>query len=469
MTSSFGLPPASDKFRTLVKDRRDEARDADGEKVTIEWRGQPTHLYVISVPVELLYYNPSTHRIRAQVSLDPAKERALHDHPWSSEAQEYLEKLLKCQPSNPDVVDPDFIALRDNIKQFGQKEPGIITRDGILVNGNTRRAALRDLGRDQIRVGVLPDSAAWDDVNSVELALQLRKDHRREYSYINRLLAVEEQLAAGRREDDVARDFHIKTPTLRQDRWVYGVIREMIERSRTDGGAALRLIDFEDHQEKLRELFRAYDKLESTDRDAAQLLKEARLALIVLERSKTDVRYAEVDFIEKYLEPKLPPELKLTPPDSPPVAIPGLGISVPAEGARVKAAKALTDRLLKARATVLPAAGVDPGSVSGAKALIEKAEDAFGRALDSAGRDYSLKKRKVAPVERLSDACDQLDLCIEGLANSAAARAIDDVGFDDTVIRLRKTLARLAKQARRTIPEPGDGMAWLLDATKDGQ
>ena len=44
--------------------------------------------------------------------------------------------------------------------------------------------------------------------------------------------------------------------TLEKDRWVYQLILEAIERSVTGNGQSLRLIDFEDHQEKLRELHR---------------------------------------------------------------------------------------------------------------------------------------------------------------------------------------------------------------------
>src|SRR5690606_16688683 len=114
-------------------------------KVTVDWRGQQKHLIVITMPVGMLYFNPDTHRIRAQKTLDPERNTILEELPWSEDAQQYLHKLLTCKPSDPNSIDPDFIALRDELDQFGQKEPGIITPDGILVDGNTRCAALREL------------------------------------------------------------------------------------------------------------------------------------------------------------------------------------------------------------------------------------------------------------------------------------------------------------------------------------
>src|ERR1051326_6646465 len=165
-STRLGTPQAA-RIGELVKERLSEARREDGEKISVEWRGQNRHLYVISMPTDLLYYNPQTHRIRAQRSLDPARDRALDQDPWSEEGQLYLDTLLKCQPSDPDRTDPAFTELCEDLEQFGQKDPGLITPDGVLVNGNTRCAALRHLGEKNIRVGVLPDTATWDDVNTV--------------------------------------------------------------------------------------------------------------------------------------------------------------------------------------------------------------------------------------------------------------------------------------------------------------
>ncbi|MEU4572554.1 transcriptional regulator [Nonomuraea sp. NPDC023979] len=462
----YGVPPQAEEIRAMITERMNEAITANGEKITIEWRGQQKHLYVISMPVDLLYYNPDTHRIRAQRTLDPARDRELEDAPWGKAGQDYLDVLLKCQPSDPDKVDAEFEALRDNLENFGQKDPGIITSEGILVNGNTRCAALRELGEKYIRVGVLPESSTWDDINTVELALQLRKEFKRDYSYINRLIAIEEQVKAGRRTDDIAREFHIKTKTLEQDRWVYAVIMDAIKRSRTAEGASLKLIDFEDQQEKLRELHRAYLQTAATDKDAAEALKESRLAMIVLGYAKTDVRLAQPDFHTKYLDAKLPESIKPQEQASIPVSIPGIpDVTVPDATPTAKVTKALTDKLLQAKATAQAGPKLDPAKVTKAAEAIKTAKESFDRALEPAGRDSRLQQRRLAAPERLSDACDDIDLAIGELAQARATRALDEAAFDDALIRLRQSLEKLAKQAGKTFTEPGDGVAWLLDIT----
>lgn len=462
MSTNYGVPPRGAQISQIVSERIAEAARANGEKVTIEWRGEAKHLYVIAMPVDLLYYNPDTHRIRAQRSLDPVRDRALQEEPWGQVAQEYLDWLLKCQPSDPTKVDPDFEALRDDLESFGQRDPGLISIHGVLVNGNTRCAALRELGEKYIRVGVLPESSDWDDINTVELSLQLRKEQKRDYSYINRLIAMDEQLKLGRRPEDIAREFRIKKATLEQDQWVYGVIRDAIDRSKAGEDAALREIDFEDHQEKLRELYRTYKKVAASDPEAAEVLKETRLAMIVLGYAKTDLRFAQPDFFERYLNPKLPDSLRPSIQTPGNVQIPGLGVAVPGAGVQARVTKALTDSLLQAKAVAQSATHMDPALSTSSSAILDTARESFDRALEPAGRDARLQQRKLAAPERLSDACDDIELCAGDLAQGRATRAVDDTAFDDAVIRLRYAIEKLAKEARRTFTEPGEGVEWLL-------
>lgn len=462
---NYVLPPERDSIKEMVNARLCDAIDSDGERLTVEWRGGTKHLHVISMPTQSLLYNPDTHRIRAQRSMNPELDHELYANPWSEKAQGYLDYLLKCLPSAPDKVDPDFIALRDNLETFGQKDPGLITVEGVLVNGNTRCAALRELNEQHIRVAVLPESATWDDINEVELSLQLRKEYRRDYSYINQLLAINEQLERGRAPEDIARQFHIKTKTLEKDRWVYATIVEAIERSKAVGGSSLRLIDFEDHKEKLHELHRVYQKLALTDPSAAEALKETRLALLVLGFSKTDLRLAEDTFFDDYLAAKLPPELqpKTVGDPSAPTSIPGLkGVTLTSTAYQAEAkARAFANELLQASA-IARSTDADTESITSAAAKIESAKKAVDRALEPAGRAARLQKRKLAAPERLSDAVDDIQLCVKDLAEARATSAIDEDAFDDAVVELHKALQALGKEAARTFPEPGDGVAWLL-------
>ncbi|MEU9965250.1 ParB N-terminal domain-containing protein [Streptomyces malaysiensis] len=460
-------PPRAAQFSELIKKRLEEVKATGGtrETVTVEWNDQPLHVEVIDLPLADLLFNPSTHRIRAQRSHDPGRNEILEKDPYSSEGQRYLDFLLKAEPADPNRRDPEFDKLKESLGQFGQNEPGLVTHDGVLVNGNTRAAALREIGAQSMRVGILPESFTSADVNAVELSLQLREDHKRGYSYINRLLAMEEQAALGRTPEAIAKVFRIKTPRYHQERWILSAIRDMIERSRSGGGVALRLVDFEDDQEKLKELHRAYEKLSAVDPDQAEAFKELRMAAITLGFAKTDVRHIEDNFHEKYLEKTLPPSLNTGSAGEETVTVPGLGVSVPGASSAGSAARALNDQILRAKArTLSTSSAVSDGEKHSAQSLFDDAKTAFDAAIDAAGRDARVRKRKQLAPARLADACADIDQCVVDLVQARASRSLDEEAFDEAVLKLRDSLRKLAQQAGRGTLSPGDGVSWLIEA-----
>ncbi|MBP2189953.1 ParB N-terminal domain-containing protein [Nocardia goodfellowii] len=415
------------------------------------------------MPLVDLYYNPSTHRIRAQRELDPSRDAALTKDPWSAESQDYLRHLLTRRPSAPEHRDPDFEDLKGHLEQHKQLEPGLITRDGILVNGNTRCAALRELSVVSMRVGVLPSSCTWDDINDVELSLQLRFDERRDYSYINRLLAIEEQRVTLNRDLSViARAFHTDSKSVERDLWVLAQLKDLIARSKKGGGPSLRLMDLEGAKERLFELYRAYRDEHAKNKERADILKETRFAAIILEFSKTDVRYIDPEFPKKYLEKKLPENLKPAKVVTAPKAIPGLGRSVKAEGPEVMEARALTDALLQTKAVEVT--GSTPEDRAASALVIRSYREAFNEALDGAGRDFRLRKKRLAAPDRIGDACKDIELSITDLVTSRGSSSLDEGAFDDALDQLRTVLGRLAFEAKRTVDLPGAGLDWLVAA-----
>jgi hypothetical protein len=422
------------------------------------------------MPVDLLYYNPETHRIRAQRTLDPVRDAILQSEPFSDPAQTYLHQLLMGDPTDPNKTDAEFTALKTDISLHGMRDPGIITRSGILVNGNTRCAALRELDIEHMAVGVLPADAAWRDIELVELSLQLRRDYRRDYSYVNLLLAIDEQLDLGRGKEEVCKDFRITAKTLRKHMWILELIHQAIERSTSHVGDTthkLRLVDFENHQGKLEELYRSYNALSQSDAEKAEMLKEARLSGLVLGGSKTDLRLVEPDFVEGYLERNLPKDFLPAAGPRKGKTIPGLDISAQGTSGQLATAQLLTDKLLKARATV-EGAGSDPAPRDDSQAASTKelatARDAFSKALEHAGKTALLKKRRFGPPERLSDAADDVALCYQAVVEARATDAFDLSEFDESLLNFRTQVEALAKLVGREVEDDTlcEGVSWLL-------
>jgi hypothetical protein len=459
MIKDYGQPPRADENRSLIERRLGEVASIAGtrETQTVDWRGRQAHLDVIEVRVGDLYYNPATHRIRAQRSHDPRLDALVDEDPWSLESQQYLDKLLKVVPADPQHVDQAFMDLMNSLREYGQSDPGLTTVEGVLVNGNTRRAALLQLEGPEakMRVAVLPASCDWNDVRDVELSLQLRKEHRRDYSYINRLLAIDELVSQGMPMAAVAQTFRSTAAACEQDVWVFSAIKSMIERSESEG-RRIPLIAFEEDQEKLREVARKYQKDKATRPDDAEAMKEMRFAAITLGFSKTDVRWIESDFLGRYLAPKLPdgflPEER-----SSEVSIPGLGMAVKSGSDDAAKARLLTDKVLRAQAEGL-------ASASGESPALEQIRDLMEEAIDLAGRDQKLRKKKQKAPERVMSAVDQLDQCVTDLVMSRADRSLDEEAFNDAVLKLKKSLRRLAVESSRTIKDPGEGVEWLRQA-----
>jgi hypothetical protein len=460
MIKDYGRPPRSDENRALIERRLKEVVEAGGsrETQTVDWRGSQVHLDVIQMPAGDLYYNPATHRIRAQRSHDPQLDQLVDEDPWSSASQEYLGYLLQALPADPSRTDPAFTELSESLRDYEQTEPGLITRDGVLVNGNTRRAALLKMGGPQqpIRVAVLPESCDWTDIRDVELSLQLRREHRRDYSYINRLLAIDELVSQGIPIAKIAAIFRSTVPACKQDQWVFACIKSMIERSEVNGHR-IPLIAFEDHQEKLKELHRRYQKDLATSGDRAELTKESRLAAIMLGFSKTDVRFIESDFQSRYLNNALPADLKPAPSSSK-VAIPGLGVSVKGASDDVATAKELTDTVLKARTVEITHASGYAVELAEKPAELKEAMD---KAIKLAGRSAQLQKRKQAAPDRLNSATAEIDQCVTELAMSRATRAFDEETFNDALMGFRRSLRKLAVEVARTVEDQNEGAAWL--------
>lgn len=246
--------------------------------------------------------------------------------------------------------------------------------------------------------------------------------------------------------------------------WVLATLNDLVARSK-QGETQLRLLDFEDHQEKLKELHRRYVKDSTVSKERADMMKETRLAAIVLGFSKTDVRLIEPEFKARYLDRRLPDDLKGqgTAGVAAAVSIPGLNRSVRAADTQVAEARALTDSILRVKAVEAAGDKISAETFAAASRTLRAAKEAVEDALQPAGKDARVRKRKQAAPDRLNDASEDLEQCITDLVLSRAASSLDDESFDEAVIRLKDSLAKLAKESARTIKVPGDGVAWLLE------
>lgn len=160
-----------------------------GEKYQVDYRGRYRPLPVIEIPIEMLVYRIENIRTKSLQKQWLAQHRDLPRDlfvrdPFSIEAQENQHQVLKL------LVDKENLlkTFRDNDK-LQQTEPLICSNDGIVVNGNRRLCAWRELYYNNrikyahfqtVRVAVLPDNDP-QGMYDLEVALQIHSDMKAEY------------------------------------------------------------------------------------------------------------------------------------------------------------------------------------------------------------------------------------------------------------------------------------------------
>src|SRR5699024_11000532 len=109
-----------------------------------------------------------------------------------------------------------FNDLKIDLAERKQREPAVVTSDGILINGNRRTAALRSLYLDDdnqsaryVKCLVLPEDATPAELLELETELQVARDFKEEYSWINEAFLIEELFdRLGKDFDKVANRMH---------------------------------------------------------------------------------------------------------------------------------------------------------------------------------------------------------------------------------------------------------------------
>lgn len=106
------------------------------------------------------------------------------------------------------------VPILDALRKEEQREPLIITTGGVVVNGNRRLAAMRELFAEDsslfsnfshVNCAVLPGNARPEDIKEIEVRLQMRSETKLPYEWVNESLAIQELLNNGKSFIDIAR------------------------------------------------------------------------------------------------------------------------------------------------------------------------------------------------------------------------------------------------------------------------
>lgn len=282
----------NDKYRReqVQKLLEDYAERKATKSLTLEYRGKERTFPIITIDPNVLLLNHNNNRLAAQLCDHPDMQ-VVYGNPTSEQAQLIISDLLRKTDR--------FKNLQDQLNDYGQLNPGLITRNGLLVNGNTRTVALRLLNKAGVDVAVLPDDVDDAAILDLEMSLQMVQLVHQDYTFTNELLLLEKCKVLKYSDKQIAEKM----------KWSRGWQKKLDERFQL-----LRLINeirdsmqpinlayeiFDEKSQHLRDLNQEYESLKVSDLEAANRMKWSRVAAMFLGVNKDQTRAIDEDFVDE--------------------------------------------------------------------------------------------------------------------------------------------------------------------------
>lgn len=180
-----------------------------------EYQNRLTLLPRIRVSVDLPIYRMENYRTRTE-QLQSIQEHGYADNFFLSgqenESAQHAQHriLVSLAAEGSGSITPIIDALQTE----EQRDPLVITSAGVVVNGNRRLAAMRELyTRDPHRYkhfshadcAVLPSDATTRDIRETEVRLQMLPETKLPYNWVAEAIAISEMMNDGQSREDIAR------------------------------------------------------------------------------------------------------------------------------------------------------------------------------------------------------------------------------------------------------------------------
>ena len=158
------------------------------------WPRKDKELRQVDLEVTWVRFSTLNHRTKSeQMRIVQQQNRPdlFTADPNGEEAQTQQYRIL--------VEQENFDDLKADLKARSQQQPAVVTAEGVLINGNRRTAALRSLFRDDdhqpsryVTCLVLPADANRREMVDLETELQIAREFKEEYTWVNEALLIEE-------------------------------------------------------------------------------------------------------------------------------------------------------------------------------------------------------------------------------------------------------------------------------------
>lgn len=437
-----------------------QATQGPKETLTVPLQRGSAVLPVVTLPLSVPVLNAKSFRIAPKLADHPQATVVTSD-PYGPEAQRIVTELVRSEHRHAGD-------LKESLKD-GQDQPGVITREGVLINANTRCVLMRELAAEgdlraqAIRVAVLPSDVLDPELLDLEAVLQKQKEHKDEYNLVSELMMLRTlHTEANMTEQQIARRQRLssaKEVTLR-----FRVL-DLMERARHRADPPLAIGVFARERDKLqnwKELLKNVNEIErDSGIEAADRHIEGWLASYLLgQDSVHQLRNATEGWVDRHLvdalgqgdalasaiagsvttpaDPAQDPELGPTPE----------GLDLLASGVQEGDNQAATaaSEVFKLTLKVMdpkPGATVTfpDGSVHPAEEVRARLQTSVRKGLEASKARIKAGGRYVAPERLLKNAKDALASAINALDEVAR-----DPAFDPQVDGARSLLEEIVTQ-----------------------
>ncbi|SPH17926.1 hypothetical protein DEA8626_01454 [Defluviimonas aquaemixtae] len=198
--------------QTLIGD----AAKASKEKHTFyEYQNKRTELPVVRLDITVPIYRMANYRTRT------SQLKYIHDRKVADDFFSAGQENESAQQAQHDILtyfarqgrSTSVSPIMTELETEEQREPLLITDRGVVVNGNRRLAAMRELFAERpgefkhfshVDCAVLPASVTPEEIREIEVRLQMRPETKLPYGWIDESIAIQEMIGGGKKADYVA-------------------------------------------------------------------------------------------------------------------------------------------------------------------------------------------------------------------------------------------------------------------------
>ncbi|HCT4484475.1 TPA: ParB/RepB/Spo0J family partition protein [Pseudomonas aeruginosa] len=175
-----------------------------------DFRSTKYDLPVTRVGIDLPVYRMENFRTYTDQHEYIAKEKVSTEFFSAGQEIESVQQVqheLLIRLARKGVAD-SVVPVIDVLEKEGQREPILITASGVVVNGNRRLSAMRELGMTHLDVMVLPPDASIEEIVDIEASLQGRPETKLDYDWIGDGQLINRLIGMGRTPKQVADQLH---------------------------------------------------------------------------------------------------------------------------------------------------------------------------------------------------------------------------------------------------------------------